>query len=362
MLSFGLMTLNKNNEQTYFFELARRAHHFGIECFRFIPSLINPSTEKVNGDRFNPITSEWEPSEFPIPDVLYDRCFYGEDTHSKQCMAIVKWLKTRNDITFLGYGLPNKLELYEALQHSNLAPYLPKSKPLTSGESLIQELVAREPVVIKPVNGSQGHGIYYLEKAGKELIVRTDKRDKQITRTFTNIPDVISWLNQLIEKRSYLIQPYFELTNRSNHPFDIRTLLQKEENGIWTEIGKGIRTGKEGGIISNVSAGGTITTFDSWLNSLPSSQREFLHSEIKDILKSIPKIAEQEFPPLFELGVDIGVAKNGSVWILDINSKPGRKVVLETQPELSEKIYTAPLHFAKAITNSEEKVQHFSRR
>lgn len=124
MLSFGLMTLNPNHEKTYFFELAKRAHLYNIECFRFSPSSINPSSEKISGDKFNPVKNEWQPSEFLLPNVLYDRCFYGEDGYSKQSKAIVNWLKARNDILFLGYGLPNKLELYNRLSQSKLSPFL----------------------------------------------------------------------------------------------------------------------------------------------------------------------------------------------------------------------------------------------
>ena len=349
MLSLGLMTVNLKNEKGYFYELAKRAQAHNIVCYRFVPSSIHPLTQKVTGEQFNPKTSEWEQDEFPIPEMIYDRCFYMNDPHSSQCKAIVKWLKARKDILFLGHGLPNKLALYEAIVHTSLSPYLLDSKPVASAEGFIQALSPQKPVVIKPVNGSQGRGIYLLEKTSKGLLVHTDTQDTHLTRTFSAFQPAIEWLNRLTSKQDYLVQPYANLRNEYNHPFDIRTLLQKDENGNWREICRGIRTGMKDGIISNLSAGGTITSFESWMQMIPMPQSEFISKELDDLLSRIPIILEQTFPPLFELGIDIGVSDTGAIWILDINSKPGRTVALTLKPELTETLFNAPLLYGKTL-------------
>lgn len=353
MLSFGLMTLNVNNEKGYFYELAKRAKSHNILCFRFVPSSIHPVTQKVTGEQFNSTTNEWEQGEFPIPEVIYDRCFYKDDPHSSQCKAIVKWLKTREDILFLGHGLPDKLQLYKAIAETNLSPYLLDSEPVASGESLIQSLSPKQSAIIKPVNGSQGKGIYLIEKATNEVIIQTDKQNTHISRTFTTFHSASSWLNELIQQQDYFVQPYVNLKDRKSHPFDIRTLIQKNEKGNWEEICRGVRTGMKDGIISNLSAGGTITSFESWINSLPASKSEFINKELDDVLSRIPIILEQKFPPLFELGVDIGVSESGAIWILDINSKPGRTLALTLNPESTEKLFNAPFLYGKTLKFAE---------
>ncbi len=354
MLSFGIMTLNKRSEKSYFLELAKRAHEYGIQCCRFIPSDIRPASEKISGDIFNPSSGSWDPKEFSVPDILYDRCFYGEDSHSRQCMSIVNWLKARDDIQFLGYGLPNKLELYELLSHSSISPYLLKTAPFTSAEHFIDSLVHDKPLIIKPASGSQGQGIYYIEKKGTDILVKTDKREAQIVHTFEKTEKAIKWLTRLIAKRKYLIQPYVNLSNKDGHPYDIRILMQKDPEGNWKEIGRGIRTGKQGGIISNLSAGGTNTSFNDWIASFPSSLRNYICEELKEIKQTLPSSLEAKLPPLFEMGIDLGVEKDGSIWILDVNSKPGRKTILNTLPEKKEELYTAPLLYAKHLASSKQ--------
>jgi glutathione synthase/RimK-type ligase-like ATP-grasp enzyme len=352
--TLGFMTINLDSENTYFTEIAKRASQQEMKCYRFIPSKIHPVSQMVTGQIYDSTLNEWEDSEFTIPNVLYDRCFYGDDIHSKQCASIVSWLKNREDIYFLGYGLPNKLELYNVLKQSTLLPYLPSTKPIISTNNVFEELKIHRKIVLKPINGSQGNGIYYIEYLSLPIKVKTFNRNQHIHKEFSDEKKFSAWIDTLITKRNYLLQPYLELTNEKKEPFDIRTLLQKKENGEWTERGRGLRVGHSDGIISNLNAGGRVENFEFWKNRLSYTQKEFVKAEVDDILNKIPVVLEEAFLPLFELGIDIGVAKDGSIWILDINSKPGRKVILETSPDKQDELYYAPIQFGKMLANLED--------
>ncbi|EKN70234.1 hypothetical protein BABA_06096 [Neobacillus bataviensis LMG 21833] len=354
MIIFGIMTLNMESERSYINEMAGVAESCGMEVFRFVPSAINPRTLQVKGQKFDSETKCWMDAELPIPNIIYDRCFYGEDEHSNQCLPIVSWLKSRNDITFLGYGLPNKLDLYYAVKNTPLSSYLPRSQSVSEPAVVLNELTAMKKVILKPINGSQGYGIYYVKKNDKTYHVKTEKQKKIISRIFPNETKLIQWLKPLLKQRGYLLQPYLELSNNEQQPFDIRTLLQKNEHGAWVERGNGIRTGTTGGILSNLSAGGTVITFSEWLSSVPPAKGEYIRQELDYILSRLPVILEKEFLPLFEIGVDIGIAKDGSIWILDLNSKPGRKVLLQTRPELQKTLYHAPLLYGKYLSQTEQ--------
>ncbi|WP_045519901.1 YheC/YheD family endospore coat-associated protein [Neobacillus niacini] len=353
MKTFGIITLNIESEASYIHEIAARSHSCGMECYHFLPSSIHPLTKQVQGRRFCATKQSWVDGEFPIPSLIYDRCFYGDDEHSKQCIPIVSWLKSRDDITFLGFGLPNKLELYETLSNSRLSPYLPHSQSIKDCAQVANALYKQKKIIIKPINGSQGYGIYYLKKNNKTIHVKTEKNKKIISRIFPNETKLFQWLQPLINFRPYLLQPYLELSNPSSQPFDIRILLQKDEKGVWVERGKGIRIGNTGGILSNLSAGGSVLDFTSW--SSTQASKEYICSELNFITTNLPKILEREILPLFEIGIDIGMAKNGALWILDVNSKPGRKVVLQTEPDLEETLFLAPLLYGKYLTQSDYK-------
>ncbi|MCD4837838.1 MULTISPECIES: YheC/YheD family protein [Neobacillus] len=353
MLALGIMSLHLDSEATYITEMAKHSHSCGVECFRFVPSQINPHTLQVSGLRFDSETGNWKKDTFTIPSILYDRCFYGEDEHSKKCLPIVSWLKNRKDIHFLGYGLPNKFDLYESLKTTELSPYLPNSQLIEKADLVMKELHEGKKIILKPVNGSQGFGIYYVKKSNKSFHVKTEKQRKIISRIFPTESKLLQWLQPLIKKYDYLLQPYLELSNEDHQPFDIRILLQKNEHGIWKELGRGIRIGNTGGILSNLSAGGTIETFSNWITSIPKNKADYIRSELDYIISALPRLLEDQFPPLFEIGVDIGIAKNGSIWILDINSKPGRKLLLNTFPEIKEQLFKAPLLYAKHLSETD---------
>ncbi|MEH7072447.1 YheC/YheD family endospore coat-associated protein [Neobacillus drentensis] len=350
MIAFGVMSVKLESEQSYINDIANLAESCGMQCFRFIPTKINPLTLQVKGKKFNSQTKSWIEDEFPLPAIIYDRCFYGDDEHSKQCLPIVSWLKTRTDLTFLGYGLPNKLELYESLKTTVLSAYLPLTQLASNPDIVLNELTARKRIILKPTNGSQGNGIYYLKKNKKSIHVKTEKQKNIISRIFPDESKLIKWLEPFLNKRQYLLQPYLELANDELKPFDLRILLQKDMDGKWGEMGRGIRIGSTGGILSNLSAGGTVLPYPDWSATFPQAKKEYINQELDYILSRLPLILENAFLTLFEIGIDIGIAKDGSIWILDINSKPGRKVLLHTRPDIKETLNLAPLLYGKHLS------------
>ncbi|MBP3039634.1 YheC/YheD family protein [Bacillaceae bacterium Marseille-Q3522] len=348
------MSLHLQSEKKYITGIAKHAVANNCPCFHFVPSSISPDSERIKGEKYDTVKQKWIECEFLLPTYLYDRCFYRDDTHSKQCLSITSWLKSRNDITFLGYGLPHKLALYQPLAASSLAPYLPESEEAASGKIVIEKLRKEFSLMLKPIHGSQGTGIYYMAKTEKGVLVRTDKGHNQVKHIFANQKKLLCWLDQLFQKKKYLMQAYLPLFDQKKRPFDIRVFLQKDGNGNWNEVGKGVRVGKEKGIISNLSAGADVLPFSQWLESSAIQAKEYVEMEINEIITLLPHTVEQLFPPLFELGIDIGLTKEGGIWLLDINSKPGHQVLLRLHPDLQDTLYKAPFYYITHLENHKD--------
>ncbi|HZG14356.1 MAG TPA: YheC/YheD family protein, partial [Candidatus Bathyarchaeia archaeon] len=51
-----------------------------------------------------------------------------------------------------------------------------------------------------------------------------------------------------------------------------------------------------------------------------------IEEEIDQVISLLPSFLEQYHGRLVELGIDIGIDTNGHVWIIEVNSKPGRTV------------------------------------
>lgn len=358
MQTFGFMTLHLMNEHAYVTGIAQAAIPYGVTCYRFVPTSIVPTTERIVGQQYDPHQEAWVDAEFPIPSVIYDRCFYSHDAHSKRSRQIVQWLKQKRDVHFLGYGLPNKMDLYNELSKTKLQPYLLPSTLVSSPLQVISTLDVINPAVMKPVDGSGGNGIYFLRKELGQYTVETDKKNGHMRREFETKESLQLWLQGLLKKRTFLLQAYKQLTTKHGEPFDLRSLLQKDAKGCFQLVGNGIRVGAKGAFVSNLSAGGRVMNFADWLEESGLSSNSFLLKEIDYILSLLPTVLEEAFPPLFEIGVDVGVAKDGSLWILDVNSKPGRKVILTTAEEKRADLYVAPILYALHLFKLERSVPH----
>lgn len=350
------MSLSLDHEQNYIHQLAKFGKEYQFTVFHFVPSNYNPLTKLVKGKQYDSKLEDWVMTEFPIPSIIYDRCFYLDDSHSIQCKNIVQWLKQREDIQFIGYGLPDKWTIYQVLHNSKLSSYIPTTYLLETADQL--PLHERRPLIIKPINGSQGNGLYFIHQVKKGILVKTDKKEKKVEHLFHHIFVFRKWLNQLLKNSNYLYQDYLPLYNIDNQPFDIRSLLQKKPTNKWEIAGMGIRLGESGRIISNLSAGAEIVPFKEWFQHSNIEMKSFLLQELKDILLQLPSILEGSFPSLFELGVDIGITPTGSLWILDVNSKPGRKVPLTVHPENREKILKAPILYAQSLVDGKRRTEN----
>lgn len=60
------------------------------------------------------------------------------------------------------------------------------------------------------------------------------------------------WVRRFTGRRRFIIQPYLELCNRNGDPFDIRSLVQKNDRGIWSITGIAARQGVSQGLTSNL--------------------------------------------------------------------------------------------------------------
>ncbi|MGO4887509.1 YheC/YheD family protein [Anaerobacillus sp. MEB173] len=353
MTALGILVLNMDQEKDYFSKLGACSTLLQVTVYRFMPSFIDPRTELVNGEKYCVKEQKWIKEAFPLPTFLYDRCFYSNEKIFKYNYPIVHWLKSHPKVSFLGYGLPNKWKVYNALKEDEqLFPYLPKTTQVTSGLDVLNNLNRNEPVILKPASGSQGKGIVALfQTENDEILIQTQRNLKQIKKTFKHKKECERWLNHLITSTNYLLQPFCSIQDQNNCPFDIRILIQKNEQGRWVEQGRGIRIGKQNHIISNLHGGGKTLSYQNWIKQLLPDQQRDLEFHLLKLMALIPNRLETSFGRLFEIGLDISLDQDGRLWLLEANSKPGRKVIVHTQKYVDQ-LYEAPLRYCKYLENT----------
>ncbi|HBI03376.1 MAG TPA: hypothetical protein DDY49_05015 [Paenibacillaceae bacterium] len=307
------------SEKTHYAYLCAAGRKIGINVFVFLPTEVDFENKMVTGYQYN--NYRWEKHLFPLPSFVYDRC-----SNRKKYRNQIQQLKAKPSVVFLGHVLPNKWKNYQhMIQHSGLLPYIPPTELIDSMHEIGQWLEDYQSVVIKPIQNSLGIGVMKIAQTdGYYTLQGRDYKNKILFKEFADQAALYSWLHSHLKNKT-MIQPYLSLCTDEGVPFDIRVLVQKGGNGKWKETGRAVRAGVKNGITSNLCGGGKAFSVNEFLMKF-FSQEEIteINQTIDSIVSELPSFIESRHGRLVELGIDIGVDKNGEVWIIEINSKPGR--------------------------------------
>jgi hypothetical protein len=313
-------------EEEFFKELSLLGRENGILVFVFSPRQLDARSQTVEGYYYDLSQQKWQKKTFPLPDLIYDRCFYEGPAHFQSYQPYIKHLKMLQ-VPFLGYGLKGKWEVYEILgEIEALKSYTPKSIVVTQLSAILSEL-REHPIILKPIAGSQGKSIYKLELTGPDTIISgRDNRNRMFQERIPTkrLPE---WLKKRIAPKRYLVQPYLNLTTKDGRAFDIRSLVQKNREAEWSLTGMAARCGKKDSLTSNLHGGGDVYPALAFLcDQFGDIQGRTIYNRLQMLSIEICSALEEKHGRLVEVGVDFGVDRDQNIWLLEANSKPGRSV------------------------------------
>ncbi|MGE5704258.1 MAG: YheC/YheD family protein [Clostridia bacterium] len=312
-------------EKDFYRHLTLAGRQLGIRVFVFSPRQVDFETRTTIGYEFE--DGAWMTRTFDLPKLIYDRCFMGPAyRHYK---PFIEKLQNDPTIRFMGRGLSGKWQVYQMLEKlPELSHWLPDTRPLMIHD-LVDRLNAGQPVIIKPMSGTHGYGVVRIQKRQNrfEALGRSRRTNVPFRRIFADTTGVKNFVQTFTVGAKFLIQPYLSLSTPDGTPFDIRVLVQKDGTGTWQTTGKAVRLGNKQSITSNLHGGGRAVALPSFLSRyFPSEQQTKIEAEIDALVSLLPPALEEHHGTLFELGIDIGVDSKGKVWLIEVNSRPGRAV------------------------------------
>lgn len=312
-------------EKDYYRNLTLVGRKVGVRVFVFSPRQVDFDSRTTIGYEY--ADGAWQTRTFPLPPLIYDRCFMGPAYRNYK--PFIEKLQNDPKIRFMGRGLSGKWEVYKMLEClPELSKWLPDTKPLAIND-MIERLKANQPIVIKPMSGTHGYGVVRLAKGpnGYEATGRARRTNVPFRRTFKTLAGVKQFVQSFTTGLNFIIQPYLSLSTRNGVPFDVRVLVQKNGTGEWQTTGKAVRLGNKESITSNLHGGGHAVQLASFLETnFSPSQKAKIETEIDALVSVLPPALEKHHGSLFELGIDIGVDQQGRVWLIEVNSRPGRAV------------------------------------
>lgn len=347
-------------EDHYCRQLCRLGSGLGLFVYAFDASCFRADRPGMTGYRLE--DGLWKIGDIPHPHCIYDRTFCKDRGQRQRRSLIMARLRRRKSFILLNGELPGKWEVYCAMREDDeLRQYLPPTYRYEGADSLA-ELINRYPqgLFLKPDAGMQGRGAVRLSQTPNEWrLDGRDRRNNPVSRMFQATviqPDLkpsnseaLYFLRRFIGSSAYIVQPCLCLTDHMGTPYDIRALMQKDENGRWSLTGAALREGSTGGVTANLHGGGAAREAKGALAKLFGPDRAArLLERIERLSGQAVLNLESRFGRFAELGLDFGIEPDGRIWLLEANAKPGR-ASFAADRALAQLAAERPLRYAKLI-------------
>ncbi|MCJ8013075.1 YheC/YheD family protein [Paenibacillus sp. KQZ6P-2] len=234
--------------------------------------------------------------------------------------------------------VPSKWVKTKVLLHdSQITRYIPLT--LKYSKATLGEMLNIHPLVyIKPDVGTYGNGVMCVDRLHEQSNIEQSNLEQDSepvpqehyrlhyeTRSddFNSLDDLHRAVHSRTGKKLYLIQQGIPKLKYMDRSFDLRVLTQKTPYGNWETTAIVARVAAINRIITNYHSGGTIKMLDEVLTEhAPKERIDTLEKELYELGEATAKQLQNDYPRLKEIGLDIAIGPELSLWILEVNTMP----------------------------------------
>ncbi len=297
--------------------------------FAFTPRDINWQQEKVNA-WFLDGGGGWIRRVVPLPDVVYNR-LPSRRAETTVPITSLRERFLRKRIPFFNWSFFNKSDVYKLLDNDPEAlRHLPESVNNPSAERIRELLEKHHFLYYKPTAGSLGIGIYRLTYHPRRgYFVRYRRNGGNVLLRFSSFASLMKMLRSRHGSglNSYVVQQGIRLVEIDNCPIDFRFHMHKDGNNKWVAAGIGAKKAGRGSVTTHIKNGGSLMTPEQALGRTFGDRAETVLQEAKNVAVKLCEAIERNYShTLGELGLDIGIDRDGEVWMFEANAKPGRSI------------------------------------
>lgn len=288
--------------------------HYNIELIYIRPRDVDIESNTVTGIIL--VGEQWKAVTRELPSLIdiSQYCF------KKKNKAMINHLRNNSKLTF-DQNIPlskEKLqsELSKDDQFHNLV--IPTQK-IRSFDTLTDFITEYKTVVMKPIFGQKGKGVYILNKISEDQF----KIGYRTSEILYSRNELLNLFNDEIYNKNYIAQKYISSRTKQNDPFDCRIHVQKNRNGEWELLNSYIRIGIGQKVMSNVNQGGGVSDTASFLKANFDENAEEINKRLINIAEVLPyKIEKLKQVNLMTLGFDIAIDNDGEIYLFESNGSP----------------------------------------
>ncbi|RWR14605.1 YheC/YheD family endospore coat-associated protein [Siminovitchia fortis] len=298
----------------------------------------------------------WKRRIVPFPNVVYDR-LPNRLSESRPSFKKVKE-KMENDYLIPWYnpGFFNKLELHERLYNDSRAEhYLPETHPFRSFSDIERMVATYGHVYLKQADGSNGERIrqvLYDPEKGDYYCRFFDEKSRLYK--YDSIESLINHMYKGKESEKLIVQQGIRLRRIDKKPMDFRVHVNKDENGHWKVSAIAAKIAGEGSPTTHTRFGGVVRSLEEVFPE--EEERETFRNKLHKAALDLAAAIEDNIGGIVgEIGFDLGIDRNGKIWMFEANSKPGRQIF--SHPGLKESdTLTSKLALAFAVHLTEKTI------
>ncbi|WP_158587529.1 YheC/YheD family protein [Neobacillus notoginsengisoli] len=322
----GLMTEIHPNYKTIFHEILQSEDYTNHYCFVFSPFDIDLDSGTVVGRFLDWDEGErrWHKHTVPIPDVIYNRITYRSAERSSEVKSLFKRIHEDGEVKLFNPHFFSKQTIHKLLQyHPVVKEYLPETRFSATKRTIKQLLQKHDEIFIKPKDGTEGLGIYKITKAGMGYTCHTER---QIIH-YDSLSLLLNNITATEKARRYVVQQGIHLIQYNGRNIDFRVNMNKNIQNNWVVSGIAAKAAGAESVTTHVRLGGRVYTCNDILTRIFEDEAQKVRNKIEFAAIDLAIAIEEGIgKPVGELGLDIGIAKDGRVWMFEANSKPGRSI------------------------------------
>lgn len=308
---------------------------------------VRKESRTIFGYIYNPLTKKWEKGVYGYPSSLFIKTAMlppGELHYFQSQMG----MRVFNNFNF------DKWEMHRFLTRTNLQEYLPKTKLYKQSQDFEPFLKYKEPIYLKPVNGSRGRSVTRINKSKKGITIRYREDGKNEKLVFSNWEAFKKYLKKSIQPKAYIIQKAIKLLSYEGSIIDFRMLMVKDDRGQWKDLGLVSRYGPVESVVSNISAGGLAEEGERTLQKvlgISDQERVLWRKKLRRIALEVAQSLDHSNIRCGNMGVDFGIDIKGRIWILEIqHNNPDPTLALDAKdPHVYQNILYHHLLYLKGL-------------
>ncbi len=305
-----------------------RMRDAGYRLFMYSPDAVREHAVRVPGFLFD--DGAFRPTEAELPAVS------GNWTHRTRRLLdqgmgytrFSRWAAERGIGVHVPYAfselIANKLETYKLVRsyHETLHPYC---EAWGGGIRQLEYFVETGRITfLKPRNGNKGERIITIHRGDQGLRLSHHTEGRRRESRVGTTREALEFVSAATRgTRKYVIQHGVETMRYGRSTFDIRVTMV-HDGEAWRCIHEA-RISPPGSDVSNVSQGGDIAITEQLLFDTVGAEgsSELLHDLVGESYGLATHLEQLHPGEILEIAFDFAVDRQGSLRLLEINTKPG---------------------------------------